>query len=242
MSLSDGSLKSSLMRRLSLVSLVAIALVSSVLYFTFSYAKPNSSSAISSTSTLPNPAIDMPTAAKGEQTLVLAGGCFWGVEAVFEHLKGVSQVVSGFSGGSAETAHYQAVSFGQTGHAEAVQITYDPAQISYGQLLKVYFAVAHDPTQLNRQGPDVGSQYRSAIFFANDQQKQVAQAYIEQLNQAQSFRQPIVTQLAPLDKFYAAEDYHQNFITRNPNYPYVVVHDLPKLAQLKSQFGNLYKN
>ncbi|HEY9640732.1 MAG TPA: peptide-methionine (S)-S-oxide reductase MsrA, partial [Coleofasciculaceae cyanobacterium] len=171
-----------------------------------------------------------------------AGGCFWGMEAVFEHLKGVTDVVSGFSGGNADTAHYEQVSLGDTGHAEAVKITYDPAQISYGQLLKVYFSVAHDPTELNRQGPDAGTQYRSAIFFANDQQKQVAQDYINQLNNAHIFKQPIVTQLTPLNGFYAAEEYHQNFIDRNPNYPYVVIYDLPKLDQLRQQFPNLYKN
>ena len=191
---------------------------------------------------IPDPAIDssVPTQT-GQQTAVFAGGCFWGVEAVFEHLKGVADVTSGYSGGSAATAHYGEVSYGRTGHAEAVKITYDPSQISYGQLLKVYFSVAHNPTQLNRQGPDSGTQYRSVIFFANIEQKRVAQAYIEQLSQAHSFAEPIVTQVVALDQFYAAEDYHQNFITRNPTYPYVVVHDLPKLSQLRSQFPNLYQ-
>ncbi len=197
---------------------------------------------------LPDPAMTQaaapaPTSSQtaGSQTAVLAGGCFWGMEAVFEHLKGVSDVVSGFAGGSATTAHYEQVSSGRTGHAEAVKITYDPAQISYGQLLKVYFAVAHDPTQLNRQGPDEGTQYRSEIFFANPQQQNLAQSYIHQLDQAHVFSHPIVTQVAPLHSFYAAEDYHQNFIQRNPNYPYVVIYDLPKLAQLKQQFPDLYK-
>ena len=178
---------------------------------------------------------------KGKQTAVLAGGCFWGTEAVFEHLKGVSDVVSGYSGGSAATAHYEAIGSGKTGHAESVRITYDPSQISYSQLLKVYFSVAHDPTQLNRQGPDWGTQYRSAIFFTNDEQKRVAQAYIEQLNKAQIFRKPIVTQLVPLNGFYAAEEHHQQFLDRNPNHPYIVVHDLPKLAQLREQFSAMYK-
>jgi peptide-methionine (S)-S-oxide reductase len=190
--------------------------------------------------TLPDAAIN--TSEATEQTAVLAGGCFWGMEAVFEHVKGVSDVVSGFSGGDAATAHYEEVSFGQTGHAEAVKITYDPAQISYAQLLKVYFSVAHDPTELNRQGPDSGTQYRSAIFFTNNEQKQVAQAYIEQLNNAHLFNQPIVTQVAPLNGFYAAEDYHQNFIDRNPNYPYVVINDRPKIEQLQTQFPELYQN
>lgn len=190
----------------------------------------------------PNPNTDNSvTVTKGQETAVLAGGCFWGMEAVFEHLKGVSEVVSGFAGGTSATASYERVSSGDTGHAEAVKITYDPSQISYGQLLKVYFSVAHDPTQLNRQGPDTGTQYRSAIFFENDRQKKVAQAYIKQLNQEKVFSAPIVTTLVPLQGFYAAEDYHQNFIQHNPTYPYVVVHDLPKLAQLKQQFPRLYK-
>jgi peptide-methionine (S)-S-oxide reductase len=195
------------------------------------------------TGTIPNPTTDIPKAtAKGEQVAVLAGGCFWGMEAVFEHLNGVSNVVSGFSGDSAATANYSRVSTGQTKQAEAVQITYDPSQITYGQLLRVYFSVAHDPTEVNRQGPDEGPQYRSAIFFANDKQKQVAQAYIQQLNTAKSFSKPIATQLVPLDKFYAAENYHQNFIARNPSYPYVVIHDLPKIKQLQKLFPMLYKN
>ena len=191
---------------------------------------------------LPDPATDISTSTvKGTQTAVLSGGCFWGVEAVFERLKGVSDVVSGYSGGSAATAHYDEISSGKTGHAESVRITYDPSQISYSQLLKVYFSVAHDPTQLNRQGPDWGTQYRSAIFFNNDEQKRSAQAYIEQLNKAQVFRKPIVTQLTPLDGFYAAEEYHQQFLDRNPNHPYIVMHDLPKLAQLREQFAHMYK-
>ena len=189
-----------------------------------------------------NPATDISTStAKGKQTAVLAGGCFWGMEAVFEHLKGVSDVVSGFSGGSATTANYELVSSGLTGHAESVKITYDPSQISYEQLLKIYFMVAHDPTQLNRQGPDSGKQYRSVIYFANDEQKRVAVDYINQLNKAHIFDKQIVTQLLPLNGFYQAEEYHQDFIDRNPNYPYVVVNDLPKLAQLQSQFPNIYK-
>jgi peptide-methionine (S)-S-oxide reductase len=191
---------------------------------------------------VPDLAANISTAtAPGNQTAVFAGGCFWGMEAVFEHVKGVSDVVSGFSGGSATTARYEEVSAGQTGHAEAIKITYDPKQISYGQLLKIYFSVAHDPTQVNRQGPDSGTQYRSAIFFTNRDQQQVAQSYIDQLNTAKVFNRAIATQIVPLDGFYAAEDYHQNFIARNPNYPYVVVHDLPKLAQLRQQFSALYK-
>ncbi len=190
-----------------------------------------------------DPPIDIPaTKVKGEQSIVLAGGCFWGVEAVFEQLKGVSNVVSGYSGGTAATANYDAVSNGITAHAEAVKITYDPQQISLGKLLKVYFLVAHDPTQVNRQEPDVGSQYRSAIFFTNPDQQKVAKAYIDRLNRASVFPEKIATQLVPLTKFYAAEDSHQNFIDRNPNQAYVVRHDRPKLAQLRQQFPSLIKN
>jgi peptide-methionine (S)-S-oxide reductase len=187
------------------------------------------------------PPKDSAAIATGEQTLVLAGGCFWGVEAVFENLKGVSSVVSGFSGGDVKTANYDTVSSGRTGHAEAVKITYNPQQISLGQLLKIYFLVAHDPTQIDRQGPDNGIQYRSAIFFANSQQQQVARTYIDRLNQTRIFTQPIATQLVALNEFYPAEQYHQNFIDRNPTYPYVVVHDLPKLALLRQQFPDLVR-
>jgi peptide-methionine (S)-S-oxide reductase len=190
-----------------------------------------------------DPPIDIPAGkVKGEQTIVLAGGCFWGVEAVFEQLKGVSNVVSGYSGGTVATANYDAVSSGSTGHAEVVKITYDPQKISLGKLLKVYFLVAHDPTQVNQQSPDVGTQYRSAIFFTNADQQKVAKAYIDRLNQAHVFPELIATQLVPLTKFYAAEDYHQNFIDRNPNQGYVVRHDRPKLAQLRQQFPSLIKN
>jgi len=176
------------------------------------------------------------------QTAVFAGGCFWGVEAVFEQLKGVSDVVSGYSGGKAETAQYDYVGSGQTGHAESVKVTYDPAVISYTQLLQVYFLIAHNPTELNRQGPDRGPQYRSAIFYANPEQKQLAQSYITTLTQQKKFGQPIVTQLSPLTGFYPAEEYHQNFIARHPSYPYVVVNDLPKLAQLQKQFPTWVKS
>ncbi len=191
---------------------------------------------------LPDPVTDAaPSPAKHKETAVLAGGCFWGVEAVFESLKGVSDVVSGYAGGPKLVAHYDLVSTGQTGHAESVQITFDPALISYGQLLKVYFSVAHDPTELNRQGPDSGTQYRSSIFYNSEDQKRVAEAYIQQLKQAKVFDRPIVTKVVPLQGFYAAEDYHQNFIARNPTYPYVVYNDLPKLKQLREQFPALVK-
>lgn len=180
-------------------------------------------------------------AAKGEQTAVLAGGCFWGVDAVFKHVKGVSSVVSGYAGGNAGTAQYEVVSTGTTGHAESVKITYDASQISYGELLRIFFSVAHNPTELNRQGPDTGTQYRSAIFYANEGQKEVAESYIEQLNQAKAFPGRIVTQVVPLKGFYAAEEYHQNFLARHPDYPYIVYNDLPKLRELQKQFPSLYR-
>lgn len=176
-----------------------------------------------------------------EQTAVFAGGCFWGVDAVFKHVKGVSNVVSGYAGGSAASAHYEMVSAGTTGHAEAVRVSFDPAQVSYQQLLEVFFSVAHDPTQLNRQGPDVGSQYRSAIFYTSAGQQQLAQRHIRQLTAAGVFPAAIVTQIAPLQQFYPAEDYHQNFLALHPNQPYIVMHDLPKLAQLRKQFPALYR-
>jgi len=192
-------------------------------------------------SEFPAPAKDVPLAAGSTQTAVLAGGCFWGVEAVFERLKGVSDVVSGFAGGSKATAHYEVVSLGTTGHAEAVRISYDPSQITYGQLLRVFFAVAHDPTELNRQGPDEGTQYRSSIFYAGDEQRQVARAYIEQLDAAHLFKRRIATTLVPLEGFYPAESYHQNFLERNPTYPYIVYNDLPKLRHLEKTFPDLLK-
>jgi peptide-methionine (S)-S-oxide reductase len=190
----------------------------------------------------PDPVKDIKvTAPAAQQTAVLAGGCFWGVEAVFEHLNGVSDVVSGFAGGSRTTAHYTVVSTGVTSHAEAVKITYDPARITYGTLLKIFFAVAHDPTQLNRQGPDEGAQYRSSIFIANEEQKAVAEAYIRQLTEAKVYNRAIVTTVVPLEGFYAAEEYHQDFLARNPSNPYIVVNDMPKLRDLKAEFPNLVK-
>jgi peptide-methionine (S)-S-oxide reductase len=176
---------------------------------------------------------------KGTQTAVLAGGCFWGVEGVFERLKGVKDVVSGYSGGEKSTAHYEMVGSGRTGHAESVQIRYDPAQISYGTLLKVFFAVAHNPTELNFQGPDHGTQYRSAIFYANDGQKKVAEEYIRMLDAAKVYPKPIVTQVVPLKAFYAAESYHQDFMDNNPDYPYIVYWDKPKIAALQKEFPDL---
>jgi peptide-methionine (S)-S-oxide reductase len=191
---------------------------------------------------LPDPAVDIsPATTKGAQTAVLSGGCFWCTEAVFEHLIGVQKVVSGFAGGDAATAHYEVVSAGKTNHAESVQITFDPARISYGTLLKVFFSVAHDPTQLNRQGPDYGRQYRSAIFYKVAEQKRVAEAYIKQLEEAKVFHKPIVTEVSELKGFYPAEEYHQHFVQRHPNHPYVVVNALPKLEKLKKQFPELVK-
>jgi peptide-methionine (S)-S-oxide reductase len=224
---------------LSIVSLITVAC--SVPSPILSSSAADSAPAMVAGTNIDPPAELLTDNAKGEQTIVLAGGCFWGIEAVFEHLKGVSNVVSGYSGGSATTAHYEIVSTGITGHAEAVKITYDPQQISYGQLLKIYFLVAHDPTQINRQEPDSGTQYRSAIFFTSPEQQKVAKAYIDTLNKARVFPKPIATQVVPLTKFYAAEDYHQNFIARNPTQAYIVRFDLPKLAQLRQQFPNLIK-
>ncbi len=192
---------------------------------------------------LPDPKLDSPLqTVRGSQTAVFAGGCFWGVDAVFKHVKGVSNVVSGYAGGNGDTAQYDLVSSGDTGHAESVRITYDPSRISYGQLLKVFFSVAHDPTQLNMQGPDRGTQYRSAIFFTDGEQQHVAQAYIAQLQATHTFSRSIVTQVTPLRAFYEAESYHQNYLAQHPSQPYIVINDLPKLANLQRQFPNLYAN
>jgi peptide-methionine (S)-S-oxide reductase len=193
-------------------------------------------------SELPKPAKDIPAAAtSGVQTAVFAGGCFWGVEAVFEKLNGVSDVVSGYAGGSKATAHYNVVSMGITGHAESVIVTYDPSKITYGRLLTVFFEVAHDPTQLNRQGPDEGTQYRSSIFYGTPEQRDVAQAYIAQLTEAKAFRKKIVTTVVPLEGFFPAEGYHQDFLRRNPSHPYIVYNDLPKLDHLAKAFPDLLK-
>src|SRR3954465_13517918 len=190
----------------------------------------------------PDPAYDAPKASsKGKETAVLAGGCFWGVEAVFDHLKGVNDVVSGFAGGEKNTAHYEEVSTGRTGHAESVKVTYDPSQITYGELLKVYFAVAHDPTQLNFQGPDHGTQYRSAIFYRDANQKQVAERYVAQLEAAHAFSGKIVTQLTPLTAFYPAEDYHQDYATLHPDSGYIATFDLPKIGNLKTPLPEVYR-
>jgi peptide-methionine (S)-S-oxide reductase len=190
---------------------------------------------------IPSPAVDAPLAtAKAQQTAVIAGGCFWGIQAVFQHVKGVISATSGYSGGAASTAEYETVSNGDTGHAESVRITYDPSQITYGQLLRVFFSVAHDPTQLNRQGPDTGTQYRSSIFYANDEQKRIAEAYIAQLDNAKVYPHPIVTQVVALKAFYPAEAYHQDYAVHHPDNPYIVYNDAPKVANLRQQFPDLY--
>jgi peptide-methionine (S)-S-oxide reductase len=191
---------------------------------------------------LPDPAVDAPLASNsGKQTAVVAGGCFWGIQAVFQHVKGVKDATSGYSGGSLASPGYEEVSTGTTGHAESVKITFDPSQITYGQLLKVFFSVAHDPTQLNRQGPDTGSQYRSVIFYANEEQQHIAEAYISELEQAKSFPGRIVTQVVPLKAFYTAEGYHQNYATLHPYDPYIAINDAPKVEHLRQQLPSLYK-
>jgi len=192
---------------------------------------------------LPKPAVDAPLASSpGQQTAVIAGGCFWGIQAVFQHVKGVISATSGYSGGSSSTAEYEIVSTGTTGHAESEKIVFDPSKITYGQLLQVFFSVATDPTQLNRQDPDEGTQYRSVIFYANDEQKKIADAYIEQLNQTKIFKHKIVTQVVPLKAFYPAEGYHQDYAAKHPDNPYIAHYDLPKVAALQQMFPQLYRN
>jgi peptide-methionine (S)-S-oxide reductase len=189
------------------------------------------------------PLVDAPSRNAAEpDTAVFAGGCFWGVEAVFEHVKGVKSAVSGYAGGVPANPSYEDVSSGETGHAESVQVIYDPAQVSYGKLLQIFFSVAHDPTQLNRQGPDHGSQYRSAIFYRDAQQQKVAESYIQQMTNARTFSRPIVTQVAKLKAFYPAEAYHQDYLAHHPNQLYIVINDQPKVAALKKQFPEIYRN
>jgi len=190
---------------------------------------------------LPAPSIDDIRPA-GLQKAVLAGGCFWGVQGVFQHVRGVTSAVSGYAGGAKDTAHYETVGSGTTGHAEAVEVTFDPKVISYGEILRIFFSVAHDPTQLNRQGPDVGTQYRSAIFPGDADQKRVAEAYMAQLDRARVFGRPLVTSIEPSRAFYAAEDYHQDFLERHPTHPYIVVNDVPKVAQLREVFPSAYRS
>ncbi len=187
------------------------------------------------------PAMDEPATGAGREVAIVAGGCFWGVQGVFQHVDGVVSAVSGYAGGAASTAHYEMTSEGNTGHAESVKITFDPAKISYGKLLQIYVSVAHDPTELNRQGPDEGTQYRSAIFPTSEAQAQVAKAYVDQLNAAHAFGRPVVTAIEPGKTFYAAEGYHQDFLARNPSYPYIVYNDLPKIDALKRLFPEAYR-
>jgi peptide-methionine (S)-S-oxide reductase len=190
---------------------------------------------------IPVLALAMPLAATSSDAVaVFAGGCFWGIEAVFEHLRGVKSAESGYAGGSSASPTYDEVSSGETGHAEAVRVVYDPSQITYAQLLQVFFSVAHDPTQLNRQGPDVGTQYRSAIFYGDAEQKRAAEAYVAQLTAAKTFPRPIVTQIAPLREFNRAEDYHQDYMAHNPYSPYIIINDAPKVANLRKQFSGMY--
>lgn len=189
----------------------------------------------------PVPAVDAAKQPKpGTQSMVVAGGCFWGIQAVFQHVKGVTNATSGYAGGEAKTAEYELVSMGNTGHAESVKVTYDPSQVTYGELLRVFFSVAHDPTQLNRQGPDDGTQYRSVIFYGSDEQKKIAEAYVAQLDAARIYPRKIVTQVVPMRGFYPAEAYHQNYAANNPNSPYIMFNDAPKVANLKKEFPELY--
>ena len=190
---------------------------------------------------LPDPIVDNPLAsAKGAETAVLAGGCFWGIQGVFARLKGVLRATSGYSGGAAETAQYQRVCSGRTGHAESVEVMFDPSVISFGQILKIFFSVAHDPTQLNRQGPDVGTQYRSAIFYTTEDQKKISEAYVQQLDSAGVFGHPIVTQIVPLNAFYPAEEYHQDYIDHHPENMYIVINDYPKVENLRKYYPALF--
>jgi len=217
----------------------AFAVVTSFLFLTAAAC----SAADRNASPVPAPSVDAALASgKSEQTAVLAGGCFWGIQAVFQHVKGVINATSGYSGGSSVTAEYEIVSTGETGHAESVKITYDPSQITYGRILQIFFSVAHDPTQLNRQGPDEGTQYRSAILYGNDEQKRIAETYITQLEEAKVFKRRIVTQVVLLKAFYPAEAYHQDYATRHPDNPYIVYNDAPKVAHLRQEFPSLYKN
>ena len=199
---------------------------------------PTSASAV----TLPDPVVDQPiSAAAGQQTIVFAGGCFWGVQAVFQHVKGVVSATSGYAGGTTASPSYEEVSSGTTGHAESVRVVFDTSQVSLGQLLKVFFSVAHDPTEVNRQGPDVGTQYRSAIYYTTPAQQKIVDAYIAQLSAAKVFRDPIVTEVKPLRAFYEAEAYHQNYYNLHPSQPYIVINDRPKVEALKTQFADLWR-
>jgi peptide-methionine (S)-S-oxide reductase len=222
--------------------LIAVLICAGIGVLAWATAKPNDGRA-NTKGAFPKPVVDAPVVpAKAQETAVLSGGCFWGIQAVFEHLKGVTSATSGYSGGAAKTANYEEVSTGETGHAESVKIIFDRSQISYGQILMIFFSVGHNPTELNRQGPDYGTQYRSSIFYSNDQQKKIAEAYIAQLNAAKIYSQPIVTQVVPLQAFYAAEDYHQDYLKHHPYEPYIMINDQPKLTSLKKEYPDLYRN
>jgi peptide-methionine (S)-S-oxide reductase len=225
---------SSFKRSASLPALILLGLAAAVGFAT-------TRSTAEEARSIPAPAVDEQAAGKTSEVAVVAGGCFWGVQGVFQHVNGVTSAVSGYDGGQAATAHYEMTSNGDTGHAESVQITYDPRKISYGRILQIFFSVAHDPTELNRQGPDEGTQYRSAIFPQSDEQARVAKAYIAQLDSAHAYGAPIVTSIEPGKPFYRAEDYHQDFLARNPGYPYIVFNDLPKIASLKKLFPAVYR-
>ena len=202
----------------------------------------SSTGSSASNAAFPKPVLDDSIAqGKGQQIAVVSGGCFWGVQAVFEHVRGVVSAASGYAGGTEDTAHYEMVGTGQTGHAESVKVIFDPSQVTYGQLLMVFFSVAHNPTELNKQGPDWGSQYRSSVFYSSEGQKKIAEAYITQLNSAKVYSQKIVTVVVPLKEFYTAEEYHQDYVRHHPNNPYIMINDLPKLSSLKKQFPELYR-
>lgn len=216
-------------------------LLLALLFPLFVEGAPHASS--SSKASFPKPAVDNPVSTShGQETAVVSGGCFWGVQALYEHTRGVLSATSGYAGGSADTAHYDTVSSGNTGHAESVRIIFDPFQITYGQVLMIFFSVAHDPTELNKQGPDWGSQYRSAVFYSNPDQKKIAEAYIAQLSAAKIYPQKIVTQILPLTAFYPAENYHQDYVKRHPDNPYIVINDLPKLANFRKLYPELYRD
>jgi len=223
----------------------ALYVLLAVLVFAAVFVLPSvrsSARSAASNTAFPKPGLDDPIAqSRSQQVAVVSGGCFWGVQAVFEHTHGVVSATSGYAGGTEDTAHYEMVSTGQTGHAESVKVVFDPSQITYGQLLMVFFSVAHNPTELNKQGPDWGSQYRSSIFYSNEGQKRIAEAYIAQLNTAKVYTQKIATVVVPLKAFYPAEEYHQDYVKHHPNNPYIMINDLPKLGSLRKQFPELYR-
>ncbi len=224
-------------------SFSALNLLRAALLVSFAGLTMNTVWAAEAAVTIPSPAVDAAAPSGAAlQTIVLAGGCFWGVQAVFQHTKGVTAAVSGYAGGDKQTANYDMVGTGHTGHAESVAVTFDPQQISYGKILQIYFSVAHNPTELNRQGPDVGTQYRSAVFYADEEQKRIADAYIAQLDKAHVYGRPIVTKLEKLSGFYPAEDYHQDFAVLHPTYPYIVFNDAPKVENLKRLFASSYRD